>query len=78
MKLFETIKHRREQRKEYIIVPKVTAEKDTRIYAFTFLPTIVWQPWRYRYPNSFVVELWWLNFVVGIGWWERRKDNAAD
>ena len=61
----------KEMRKEYRIRAKIGFEIDKLDYVFFFLPTIVWQPWKYRY-NSYVVELHWLIFTVGFGLWERR------
>lgn len=58
--------------KEYRIKPKIAFEIDTRNYLFMFFPTIVWQPWNYRYNESYVICFHWLNFVIGIGLWERR------
>lgn len=60
----------KEERKKYHIKPKVEFEIIDSL--FFLLPTIIWQPWKYRYNNSYVVCLHWLVFAVGIGLWERR------
>lgn len=60
----------KEMRKEYRIKPKIRFEIDKGI--FFLLPTIIWQPWKYRYNDTFVISFYWLNFVVGIGLWKRR------
>lgn len=62
----------KEMRKEYRIKPKIGFEIDNQSYVFFFLPTVVWQPWKYRYNNTYVVNLHWLCFDVGFGVWERR------
>ena len=62
----------KEMRKQYRIKPKIGFEIDKQYYAFFFLPTVVWQPWKYRWNNTYVVELHWFIFTVGFGLWERR------
>ena len=62
----------KELRKEYRIKPKIGFEIDKRTYLFMFLPTIIWQPWKYRFNNTYVICLYWLNFAIGFGLWERR------
>jgi hypothetical protein len=52
------------------IRPKIEFEYDKRDYLFVFLPTIMWQPSRYRYNGSCVVSFYWLLFRVGFGIWE--------
>lgn len=59
-------------RKEYRIKPKFVFEIDTTNRIFFFLPTILWQPWKYRYNDSYVICFCWLIFNVGFGIWERR------
>jgi hypothetical protein len=62
----------REMRKEYRIRPKVVFEVDKRDFLFFFLPTIIWQPWKYRWNGCAVVCFHWLNFAIGFGIWEKR------
>jgi hypothetical protein len=71
MKLIEDLKKCKQYRKEYRIKPTLNFRID-REYYFSFLPTILWTPWVYRYPNTCgVVDIWWLNFHILIGTWER-------
>lgn len=63
----------KEMRKEYRIRAKVGFEIDKLDYVFFLLPTIVWQPWKHRYNNTYVVCLRWLIFTVAFGVWERRE-----
>lgn len=60
----------KEMRKEYRIKPKIGFEIDKSI--FFLLPTIIWQPWKYRYNDSYVIYFCWLVFAVRFGLWERR------
>ena len=62
----------KEMRKEYHIRAKIGFEVDKESYVFFLLPTIVWQPWKYRFSKTYAVELHWLIFTVGFGLWERR------
>lgn len=38
------------------------------------LPSIIWQPWKYRQPGVCVIEIGWLNFRLTIGTWRKRKE----
>lgn len=38
------------------------------------LPTVFFQPWKYRYLNTVVVCFSWLGFNIGFGVW-RLKDK---
>ena len=76
MKLIKDLKDLKKNRKNWVIKPSVKAVMDTDDYITCLFPTIVFQPWIYRSPNSYVVELWWLNFYVGFVRWERRNDDA--
>jgi len=59
-------------RREYHIKPKFVFEIDTTSRLFFFLPTIYWQPWKYRYNGCCVICFCWLIFSFGFGIWERR------
>ena len=69
------IKKRREQRKEYCIKPRVSFENDIKDKMVSFIPTIIFMPWRYRWNGTYVVDIWWLTFHIGIGIWDRRNEN---
>lgn len=72
MKLIEDLKRCKGNRKKYRIKPTIEFHVDTRHYYFSFLPTIMWTPWIYRYPHSIgIIDIWWLNFHILIGTWER-------
>ena len=59
----------KELRKQYRIKPKIAFEIDKQI---VFIPTIIWQPWKYRYCNSYVISFYWFIFAIGFGFWERK------
>ena len=72
MKLIEDFKMCKGHRKEYRIKPTIKFRADTENYHFSFLPTILYLPWIYRYPNSIgIIDIWWLHFHILIGTWER-------
>ena len=71
-KLFKSLKECKNARKDYYIKPQIDFEADTVDYAFYLIPTIVVQPWPYRYRNTYVVSIIWLNFAVGFGMWKCR------
>ena len=58
-------------RKDYCIKPSIKCgfEKDI----VSLFPTIIFQPWQYRYINSCIVEFWWITFYVCIGIWENKE-----
>ena len=59
-------------RKDYKIKPTIKLLVDKEDYVISFLPTIVCQPWIYRFPNDDgVVDIWWLNVHILIGKWVR-------
>ena len=68
--LFKLLKERKKNRNEYRIKPSIEFICDRNIFAFSILPVIVWEPWIYRYPNMWVVDIWWFNFHICIGIWE--------
>ena len=71
MKLIKDLKKCKSDRKGYRIKPTIKFRVDKNHYSFSFLPTILWCPWIYRYPNCVgVVDIWWLNFHILIGKWE--------
>ena len=71
MKLFEDLKKCKGRRRQYRIKPSIRFHVDREDYYFAFLPTILWMPWIYRYPNiDGVIDIWWLHFHVLIGKWE--------
>lgn len=71
MKLFDDLKECKGNRNEYRIKPIIKFKVDKENYYFSFLPTILWMPWIYRYPNTIgVIDIWWLNFHIFIGKWE--------
>lgn len=76
IKSFRTLILRRKMRADWRIKPytKLIIDKDD--YLFSFIPTIVWQPWRYRYSNTCVIDIHWLIFHLCFGLWEQRKENT--
>ena len=73
MKLYKRLKELKEQRKEYKIKPVVKFFAD-RGYYFSVIPTVIFCPWIYRYPDDWVVDIWWLHFHICIGRWKRKVD----
>lgn len=70
-RLIEGLKMCKNDRNKYRINPVFGFEVDRNNYLFSFLPTIIWCPWIYRYPNSVgVVDIWWLYFHIYFGKWE--------
>ena len=75
MKLFKDLKKCKGHRKEYRIKPTIRFYVDKEYYDFSFLPTVLWMPWIYRYPDcDGVIDIWCLNFHILIGKWERVGD----
>ena len=69
-KLFEDLKRCKHCRSEYRVKPHVEFYIDTYHYYFAFLPTILWLPWPYRYPDlNGIVDIWWFNMHILIGKW---------
>lgn len=75
MKLFKDLKKCKGNRKKYRIKPTIKFSKDIYGYCISFLPTIVWDFWIYRTPNSPVIDIWWLHYHILIGRWEKRSDT---
>lgn len=72
MKLFEDLKRCKGDRKEYKIQPTIRLLVDNEDYSISFFPTIIWQFWIYRYPNTDgVIDIWWLHYHILIGKWVR-------
>ena len=75
-KLFADLKRCKKCRSEYRVKPTMEFYVDTTCYDFAFLPTVLYMPWCYRYPDSKgVVDIWWLNMHILIGTWERRNET---
>lgn len=75
-KLIKDLRMCKKSRKEYRVKPYFEFVIDRDHYDFAFLPTILWMPWCYRYPDSpGVVDIWWLNFHILIGYWEVKKND---
>jgi len=78
MKLFEDLKKCKYMRKEYRIKPAIEFRIDKENYYFSFLPTILYMPWVYRYPNSAgVIDIWFLHFHILIGKWEHLSCDCC-
>ena len=50
---------------------------DKRNKIFCLLPTIIWQPKKYRYYGSCIIDITWLIFHITIGTWERPKNDEV-
>ena len=78
IKLLKKFKKHKPNRKNYRIKPRICFEFDDTYYVFALIPTIVTQPWMYRLPGVSIIDITWLNFHVGIGEWERKKEDIDD
>ena len=46
---------------------------------FAFLPTILFVPWVYRYPNARgIIEIWWLHYRISFGKWIPKEGKSND
>lgn len=73
-KMFDSIKRCKHLKKDCVIEWKVDFEIDDNSYLFSLLPTIMFQPWPFRYPGCSVIDIMWLNCHIFIGEWNKRKD----
>ena len=48
---------------------------DIPVYCFFFIPTIVYYPYPYRSPRTFVFEVYFLHWYIGIGEWCNKEDS---
>lgn len=62
----------RSRRKGWRVEKRLRFEID-KDYMFSFLPTVIWMPWMYRYPESSVIDIWWLNLHITFGTWKRNE-----
>ena len=67
--LVNVLRRCRSERKEYKIDWKIVFEFDTRDYIFFLLPTIMFQPWPFRWRGVAVISICWFNMNLGIGIW---------
>lgn len=75
-KLFENLKRLKPNRKNYKIKWIFKFKIDNDHYMFSFLPTILWEPWIYRYPGAEgIIDIWWLNMHILIGKWTVVKED---
>lgn len=58
-------------RSDYYIKPCVNFHIYKELY--TLLPTIFYQPWKYRYIGLPVLTLQWLCFALNIGLWTHKE-----
>ena len=76
-KLFKNLKKCKPHRKEFHMKPSIRIAVDDNHYTFSFLPTVVYEPWIYRYPNlqEPLLDIWWLNIHILIGTWKKREET---
>lgn len=60
-------------RENWYIKPLFEFERDTDYYLISLLPTIMFQPWRYRRPGAGVIDITWLHCHIVIGEWKRKE-----
>ena len=75
IKLFKRLKELKPYRKEWKIEPHISFHVESTDYAFSFIPTIVWVPWINRYPDTKVIDIWWLNMHIAIGKWVYKEES---
>ena len=63
-------------REDWKIKPKVKFEVEKELW--TLLPTFSFMPWKYRYPDTYVIVFQWLIFAIGFGLWTEKKRHADD
>ena len=73
LELFKTLRKLKPQRKDWYVKPAIKIEIDREYYVFHFLPTVVWMPWPYRYPDQFIVCISWFNLHIGFFKWIRKE-----
>ncbi len=61
------------KRSDYYIKWKISFNVDKKYRAYHILPTIVYQPWKYRGPNVSIIDIAWLNFHILIGEWRNKE-----
>lgn len=72
-KMFESFKRCKGLKEKNDITWDVSFEIDDNCYLFSFLPTIMWQPWPFRYPNCSVIDIMWFNCHILIGTWRKSR-----
>ena len=75
IKLFKRLKELQPGRKDYKIKPHIKFYIESNDYAFSFIPTIVWEPWINRFPGTAVIDIWWLNMHILIGKWVYKEES---
>lgn len=70
--LYTDLKRCKGMRKEYSIKPTIKFEVNDADHFF-LIPTIMIMPWIYRFPNSSVVDILWLNCCICIGKWVPKE-----
>lgn len=72
IKLWKTTRANRVDRQNYRIKPSIRFHVDDVDYIFCLLPTITYQPWRYRWNGVSILEISWLNIHIKLGEWRYR------
>ena len=63
-------------RKEHYIKWRIECEhKDIPACSFFFIPTIVYNTYPYRRPGTFVFQVYFLHWYIGIGEWCNKEEN---
>lgn len=61
-------------RREWYIKKHIGFVCDDNPCIISFIPTIMFQPWRYRFPGCCVFDITWLNLHITIGEWKRKEE----
>ena len=78
-KLIEDHKSCWDSRKERYIKWRIEYEhKDIPACSFFFIPTIVYNTYPYRRPGTFVFNVYFLHWYLGIGEWCNKEEHDAD
>lgn len=74
-KLFKTVKDCKKYRKDHYIKWDVHCFVDDRDYCFSLIPTVLYEPWPFRYNGFCVIDIWWFNWHITIGTWKNKEDR---
>lgn len=57
----------------FYVKPCIKFETDKTNWLISLIPTIMFQPSKYRYANSWIIDIYWLIFHITIGEWKPKE-----
>lgn len=72
IKLWKVMRADHVRRKIYRIKPVIRFAVDKTDYVFSLFPTVLFQPWPYRWECSTIIDITWLNIHITFGEWRYR------